>query len=311
MIIDVHYHLVAEKWFPDEWWATVARMYVHGLKALLGIDMSLEEVRERLISPLWDPEGETLIRDMDAAGIDKTVILPLDYWALFGEPKGSLDEQHKAYADLQDKHPNRIIAFATVDPRRPDAVEIVERAFKEWGLKGLDLYPQTGFLPNQRETYRVLETVCELGVPVLCHTGEQDPAPFHAKYGDPLHLDDVVIDFPNLMIIASAMSFGWHQRLFYLASLKYNLATDISAWQDVAKLRYPFFCQVLRQAIDRLGAERVLFGTDNPFVSAFMTSKEYVELIKELPQKATPGTSFTEAEVRAILGENAARILCH
>jgi len=309
MIIDVHYHLVAKEWYPEGWWATVARMYVHGLKAVLGIDMSLEEVSQRLIPPLWDPEGETLIRDMDTAGVDRTVILPIDYWAVFGEPNVSLDGQHKAYAELQRKYPERIIAFATVDPRRPDAVEIVDRAITESGLKGLDLYPQTGFFPNQRETYRVLEKACELGIPVLCHTGEQDPPPLHAKCGDPILLDDVAVDFPNLTVIAGAMAFGWHQQLFYLATLKYNLATDISAWQDVAKSRHSLFCQVLRQGLDRMGSDRILFGTDNPFVAAFMTTEEYVNLIKALPQTAPDGITFTEAEVSAMLGENAARIL--
>jgi len=69
------------------------------------------------------------------------------------------------------------------------------------------------------------------------------------------------------------------------------------------------FCQVLRQALDRLGADRVLFGTDNPFLAALMSTKDYAELIKGLPQKAPEGITFTEAEIEAMLGGNAARIL--
>jgi len=308
MIIDAHYHLVAEEWYPEEWWATVARMYHQGLRAV-GLEMTMEEIRQKLIPPLWDPEGEALLRDMDAGGIDRTVILPLDYWILFGQPKVSLESQLKAYADLQRKHPDRIFAFATVDPRRPDAVELVKRAIEGWGLKGLNLYPQTGFYPNEPQTYRVLEKVCELGVPVVCHTGQLLPTPFRAKYGDPIHLDDVLCDFPDVTVIAGHMSFGWHEQLFYLGGLKYNLATDISAWQDVARSNCHKFCQVLRQALDRLGADRVLFGTDNPFVAALMSTKDYVELIKGLPEKAPAGITFTQAEVEAILGGNAARIL--
>ena len=96
--------------------------------------------------------------------------------------------------------------------------------------------------------------------------------------------------------------------LFYLAGLKYNLMTDISAWQDVTMANYRKFCQVLRHALDRLGPFRVLFGTDNPFVAALMSTKDYAELIRELPQKAPEGIAFTEAEVSAILGDNAAKI---
>ncbi len=308
MIIDAHYHLVAEEWYPEGWWQTVTNMYLNGMKAL-GMEMPMETIRESLIPSLWDPKGEALIRDMDAGGIDKTVLLAMDYWLLYGEPKGPIEVQLKAYADFQSKYPDRIIAFATVDPRRPNAVELVERAIKEWGLKGLNLYPQTGFFVNEPATYKVLEKASQLGVPVVCHTGQQGPAPFRAKYGNPIHLDDVVQDFPNLMVTAGHMAFGWHEQLFYLASLKYNLVTDISAWQDVSKFNYRKFCQVLRQALDRLGANRVLFGTDNPFVAALMSTKEYVDLIRDLPQNAPEEMTFTEAEVTAILGDNAARIL--
>jgi predicted TIM-barrel fold metal-dependent hydrolase len=308
MLIDAHYHLVAEEWYPEGWWQAVTNMYLNGMKQL-GMEMPLEAIRETMIPTLWDAEGEALIRDMDAGGIDKTVLLPMDYWILFGEPKVSLEGQLKAYADLQSRHPDRIIAFATVDPRRPDAVELLERAINEWGLKGLNLYPQTGYFMNEPNTYRVLEKASEFQLPVTCHTGQLGAAPLHAKYGDPIYLDDVVQDFPNLTVTAGHMAFGWHEQLFYLAGLRYNILTDVSAWQDVARGNYFKFCQVLRHALDRLGPNRVLFGTDNPFVAALMSTKDYAVLIRELPQNAPEGINFTEAEVTAILSDNAARIL--
>jgi predicted TIM-barrel fold metal-dependent hydrolase len=258
---------------------------------------------------MWDPEGEALISDMEANGIDKTVLLPMDYWLMYGEPKASLDKQLKAYAKLQDKHPDKIIAFATVDPRRPDAVRIVERAIKGLGLKGVNFYPQTGFFINEPKTYRVMEKIAELDVPVTCHTGQLGAVPLRAKYGDPIYLDDVTQDFPNLTITAGHMAFGWYEQLFSLAGLRYNILTDTSAWQDVAKFNFRKFCTVLRSALDRLGKDRVLFGTDNPFVSALMSTREYADLIKELPKTAPEGITFTEDEVNAILGESAAKLL--
>lgn len=307
MLIDAHYHLVAQEWYPEGWWQTVAYMYVNGMKAL-GMEMPADVVRETMIPSLWDPEGEALIADMEANGIDKTVLLPMDYWILYGEPKVSLEVQLKAYSDLQRKYPDKIIAFATVDPRRPDAVDQLDRAISEWGLKGLNLYPQTGFYVNEPSTYRVLEKAAELRLPVTCHTGQLGAAPLRAKYGDPIHLDDLVQDFPDLKITAGHMAFGWHEQLFYLAGLRYNLATDVSAWQDVARANFRKFCEVLRQALDRLGPDRVLFGTDNPFVAALMSTKDYAELIRGLPQNAPEGIAFTEAEIAAILGENAAKL---
>jgi predicted TIM-barrel fold metal-dependent hydrolase len=308
MLIDAHYHLVAEEWYPEGWWQAVTNMYLNGMKQL-GMEMPLEMIRETLIPTLWDPKGEALINDMGSNGIDKTMLLPMDYWILFGEPKGSIEDQLKAYADLQSRHPDKIIAYTTVDPRRPDAVYIVERSIKEWGLKGLNLYPQTGFFMNEPNTYRVLAKASEFNLPVTCHTGQLGGMPFRAKYGDPIHLDDVVQDFPNINFTAGHMAFGWHEQLFYQAGLKYNLHADVSAWQDVAKANYGKFCQVLRHALDRLGPQRVLFGTDNPFVSALMSTKDYADMIKDLPQNAPDGITFTEAEVNGILGDNAVTIL--
>lgn len=307
MLIDAHYHLVAREWYPEGWWQTVVSMYINGMKAL-GMEMPPEMVLETLIPALWDPEGEALINDMNANGIDKTVILPMDYWLLYGENTATLDKQLKAYSALQKKHPDKIIAFATVDARRPNAWEIVERGIKDLGLKGVNLYPQTGFFINDPRTRRLLDKISAMGLPLTCHTGQQGPAPFRGKYGDPLHLDDIVVDYPNMTIIAGHMAFGWHEQLFYQAGLKYNLATDVSAWQDVARSNFHKFCQVLRQALDRMGKDRVLFGTDNPFVSALMSTKDYADLIKGLPQNAPDGITFTEDEVKAMLGDNAARI---
>jgi len=308
MLVDAHYHLVAEEWYPEGWWQTVTTMYLNGMKQL-GMEMPLEMIRETMIPTLWDPEGESLIADMDANGIDRTVLLPMDYWVMYGEPKVSLEAQLKAYGALQSRHPDRISAFATVDPRRSDAVGVVERAVQEWGLKGLNFYPQTGFFMNAPQTYRVLERASELGLPVTCHTGQLGAAPLRAKYGDPIYLDDVVQDFPNITVTAGHMAFGWHEQLFYLAGLRYSIYTDVSAWQDVARGNYVKFCQVLRHALDRLGPSRVLFGTDNPFVAALMSTKDYADLIRDLPQKAPEGIAFTEAEVNGILGENAANLL--
>jgi len=56
-------------------------------------------------------------------------------------------------------------------------------------------------------------------------------------------------------------------------------------------------------------AERVLWGTDGPFPRLLMSSKDYLELIRRLPERAPQGIAFTEEEVAAIVGGNAARIL--
>jgi len=158
MIIDAHYHLIVEDWYPEKWWNLVTQRYIGRLKAM-GMKATTEDVRKNILSGFWDPAGENLIKEMDAAGIDKTVILPQDFGLPLGEPKISIEDQNRAFSEVQKRHPDRIIAFAGVDPRRPGAVELIDKAINEWGLKGVKLHPGTGYHPDGKEARDVLEPV--------------------------------------------------------------------------------------------------------------------------------------------------------
>jgi hypothetical protein len=306
MIIDSHCHWHATfDWLPDAWWDSIARVVSHSLKAM-GMEMTLETAKQAVLPGLIDPKGETLLGSMDEAGVDKTVLLPLDFGLASGEPKVSYEEQNWAHAELQSKYPDRIISFASVDPRRPEAVKFIEKAIKEWGLKGYKLHPGAGFAPDSPESYRLLEKVAELGVPVIAHTGQFN---LYDRYNDPVYLDRILVDFPDLTIITAHMGEGWYNTLFAMAQYKPNLATDFCRWQRPAAQNYHHFCERLRHALDSFGSDRVLYGTDGPYLRLALSDKDYVQLVKDLPTKAPEGITFTEAEVEAMLGGNAARIL--
>jgi len=272
MVIDVHYHLLVEDWLPEAWWGAISQVYVNALKAM-GMEMTEEDVKANILGGFWDPEGDNLVAQMDESGIDKTVILPQDLGLAMGEPKVTIEEQNKAYAEVQKKHPNRIIAFAGVDPRRPGAVELMERAINEWGLKGIKLHPGTGYFPDEGEAYNLLKKASEIGVPVLTHTGIW---PGKSKYCDPIHFDNILIDFPNLTIIAAHLGRGWQNVLFEMGAHRPNLVTDFSGWQIVAQQHYHHFCQNLRYAIDAFSPGRVLFGSDGPFYTPAMPSGAFL-----------------------------------
>jgi hypothetical protein len=65
----------------------------------------------------------------------------------------------------------------------------------------------------------------------------------------------------------------------------------------------------LREYLDKAGPENLLYGTDNPAYRPIIPDREWIRLIQDLPNKAPEGLVFTEAEVNAILGGNAQRIL--
>ena len=84
---------------------------------------------------------------------------------------------------------------------------------------------------------------------------------------------------------------------------------DFCAWQTIAQQRYDQFRHILRKFLDDFGADRVLFGTDAPLLEGVISSREWLEIIKDLPRQASQGQRFTEEEVEAMLDGNAQRLL--
>jgi len=305
MIVDVHYHLLVEDWLPEAWWQSICQVYHNVLKAM-GMAMAMEEIRRNILDTFWDPDGEKLIAEMNESGIDKTVILPQDFEMPMGKPRASIEDQNRSFAELQKRHPDRIIAFAGVDPTRPGAIELIEKCIKQWGLKGIKIHPGSGFFPDQGDAYNLLAKANDLGVPILTHCGVWLGK---SKYCDPIYLDDVLLDFPHMVIIAAHLGRGWQNVLFEMGAHRPNLATDFSGWQLAAQQHYHLFCQNLRFALDAFGPGRVLFGTDGPFYRPAMSNKDFINIVRSLPENAPQGINFSETEVEGMLGANAAAML--
>lgn len=305
MIIDAHAHIVDRDWYPEKWWSSIAKFFLQ--KSGNYNKMDLSAMSEGISSFLSDPSGEKLIDAMDKANIDMTVICVLDYGLALGEPKISIEEQNQIHGEIQKKYPKRILAYASVDPRRPNAEKLIRKCFEEWNMRGLKFHPSTGFYPNSKEVYKLLEIANEFKKPVLFHTGHIIQ-PLRAKYCDPIYLDDVCVDFPDLMIQAAHMGFGWYHELSRMGSTKMNLTVDFSGWQETALNSYHEFCSSLRQCLDSFSPKRVLWGTDNPYLRGLLPDKDWIQIIKDLPSKAPEGLKFTQEEVDLMLGGNAKRI---
>ena len=308
MIIDAHCHLVDLEWLPRRWWIELAKVAAPILKKIGMVDITPQKVIDEVLPAfMFDPEGEKQLAAMDEAGIDKAVLFAVDFGVALGEAGRSIEDINRSFAELQKKHPDRFITLVTVDPRRHEAVDLIKKAFEEWGMKGLKFHPASGFYPNDKGTYRVLEAVAYADLPVMFHTGAI-VAPLYSKYCDPLWLDEICVDFPELNIIAAHMGHGFRDQLFHQGACKTNLWTDISDNQRRALHEYRLFCEALRSALDNFTPERVMFGTDGPYLRTVLPDKDYVGLVRSLPQNAPEGLSFTEEEIEAVLGGNAARL---
>jgi predicted TIM-barrel fold metal-dependent hydrolase len=270
-----------------------------------GMKKTMEEVLPVYRNIMDDPEGDKLVRRMDESDIDVTAICVVD-----NVDRGSNNERimeiNELCATAAAKHPGQLIALAGIDPRRPEAPTLFRRCIEEFGMKGLKWHPDNGYYPNSPEAYAVLEVASELGVPLLTHCS---PLPrSRAKYALPIHLDDVAVDFPDLEIIAAHMGNMWWHDWASLAQYKKNIKGDMAMWQIMAVSRPHLFRRYLREIVDAVGAEQVLFGSDGPIFETHVPNRDFVGIIRGLTEKGPDGICFSQEEIDAILGGNAARI---
>jgi len=303
MIIDTHYHFIRIAADEERAREMAAGWLLHGERA--GIKKSLDEVMPAYRDYMDDNECDKLVKRMDESGIDITVIIVVDNID-YGFDNERIMRINERCAGAAAKHPGRIIALAGIDPRRPDAPTLFRRCIEELNMKGLKWHPDHGYYPNSDEAYAVLEVANELGVPLLTHCG---PLPdSRAKYSYPIYLDDIAFDFPNIDIIAAHMGDIWWRDWAALARYKKNIYGDLAMWQMMAESKPHLFRRYLREILDIVGPDQVLFSSDSPIYEPLISNQRWIEMIKSLPGKDDDGIKFSDAEVEAILGGNAARI---
>jgi predicted TIM-barrel fold metal-dependent hydrolase len=307
-IVDIHSHLWAEDWLPERFWDAFVDIAVRENEKK-GKTVDPERIRESYLPTYWDPTGEKLLERMDEAGIDHQNVFGVDFGLALGEPETPIQEVNRTIAEFRDEHADRISAFATIDPRRPEAADHIETCFTDLDMDGLKLHPTAGFYHHDQETYRLLEVARNHDMPVLTDTGPIF-APLYSKYSHPTNLDEVLSDFPDLDIVAAHMSFEWWRDLHAVARSKVNarLHVDISGWQERCKDDPEEFATAVRQLMDAVGSDRMHFGTDDPAFDPVHPKEEWLDNVRSLADRADDPT-FTQEEIEQLLGKNSDRLL--
>lgn len=299
--------------WSDTFWDFVADNF----SKALGIPK--EAVVEQLLPQFWASNAEALVTVLDNAGIDKAVVTGVDYGlSVAGEAKWSVEEMTQWVAKQADEYSDKLVALCAVDPRRGErAVKLVEKAVEEWGMKGVKFHPTAGYYPDDRAYFPLYEKCVELDVPLHSHTAAVIAAPMESKYADPIYLDSVAANFPDLKIIL--LHFGgmnWTLKCAEIMCARANVYAEISAHQITAAGIPQYELTTLRNLLDvptLLGPslkERIMFGTDWPYLLTVMGDDAWVDWVKKIPEKGKEyGLKFAEEEVNKILGENAKRIL--
>ncbi|MFX0073998.1 MAG: amidohydrolase family protein [Candidatus Hermodarchaeota archaeon] len=298
MIIDVHCHTWDDSIINGDF-----------VKLIEGV---IKKLKCRDPKNISDGSAERLVKEMDEAGIDKTVLLALD-----GHFKFRSTVSYKDYNDyvakILEHYPDKFIGFAGIDPRRGmEAIMELERCVEELGFRGVKFWTLTGFYPDDKEFYPFYKRVQELNVPILVHTG-LGPQYTYLKYCQPIYVDTIAVDFPDITFIMAHMGDPFTNQALAVAAKNPNVYVDLSAWEPVLKLSPAAFVQTLYQAKMLCGIEKILFGSDWPLFTHILSQTEWVKGIKKLkippPLKLMGITDFTEEEKSAILGDNAAKIL--
>ncbi|MFO7964425.1 MAG: amidohydrolase family protein [Desulfobacterales bacterium] len=305
MIVDVHYHQIP--FIPEELISEVLKDPIRSAK-LIGMNVDMADLTAKATEYWSDPDGDKLIAAMDAAGIDFTVVCAVD-----NSDSGHITEemmlmQNQMVAAVAQKYPKRVMALAGVDPRRPNAPDLLKKCFEAFGMKGLKYHADYGYDPAGRESYRLLEILAAENGILLSHTGPLGP-PSRAHFAEPMRLADIGVDFPEVRVIAAHMGLINWRSWASLATHQPNLYGDLAMWDTYAIAKYDLFCRELRDIIDFVGVEKILFATDDPIMRVIRPAGDWIALIRDLPEKAPHGISFSHAEVSAILGGNAKNLL--
>jgi predicted TIM-barrel fold metal-dependent hydrolase len=224
------------------------------------------------------------------------VVFTVDTESFTGHPALSNEEIAEGAAENADV----LVAFASIDPAKGRAgARAFRRLVEDHGVRGLKFHPSTqAFAPNDRSAYPLLEVAQEHGLPAIFHTGQtgigaglRGGGGVRLALSNPMLLDDVAVDFPDLTIVMAHPSFPWQDEALAVATHKPNVYIDLSGWSP----KY-FPPQLVRYAGSLL-QDKVLFGSDYPLITPDRWLADFAKL--DIKPHVRP----------KILKENAVRVL--
>jgi len=251
--------------------------------------------RDRAARLMDDPRA--FLTHLDAIDVERTCLI--NYVA--PDVMGFTEEVNRFVGEFAKEDRRRLIPFGSVHPNRTkNPKRDVERLASKWEMGGMKIHPPhqlfaangyvDGKLPALRTIYKTAERI---RMPVMVHTGTSIFPGARSKFGDPMALDDVAQDFPDLVIL---MAHGgrplWCDTAFYLLRRHSNLYLDISSIPPRRLLEwFPRLEEI---------SHKVVFGSDWPGPGIPGIGEE-LDGLRSLPLR--------EATVERILKSNAAKLL--
>ena len=214
--------------------------------------------------------AEQLLQEMDQFNVEQAILFA---------PDNNLVKQTIA------KYPNRLVGYVWPNPNDPTSVDLVKKAIREWGFRGIKLHPLIhAFLPTDSSVLPIMDVARTLRIPVAIHSG-------HAPFSLPWSIGELAEIYPDVRIVMLHMGHGhgvYIQAAIRTAKKYDNIILETSGMPMHTKIR---------EAVDTIGERRVVYGSDIPF---HHTSVE-MQRVKM--------AGLTEHELRLVLYENAKTLL--
>ncbi|RST87329.1 amidohydrolase [Aquibium carbonis] len=178
--------------------------------------------------------------------------------------------KNEEVAEIAAANSDIMIPFASIDPHKGKlGAREAKRLVRDFGIKGFKFHPtMQGFYPNDRSAYPLYEAIAEEGAITLFHTGQTGVGSgmrggmgMRLKYSNPMYLDDVAVDFPDMPIILAHPSFPWQEEALSVATHKPNVYIDLSGWSP------KYFPPILVRYVNSILKHKMLFGSDWPAIT--------------------------------------------
>ena len=234
---------------------------------------------------------ETYLEKMDRARIQRSLLIAVRAGDL--RIKGSFEIPYARVADICQRYPDRFSGLAGVDPTRGmQGLRDLEYAVKEYGFVGAHLYPHWfGLPPDHARYYPIYAKCCELEIPIMMQVGHclrYQRERILPSVGRPITLDQIAIDFPELVLIGIHLGYPWTEEMISVVWKHEHVYIGSDAY---APRHWP---ESFVHFINTWGKDKVLFGTDWPVIDPerAITEIDTLELRPESKQKFLRDTAL-------------------
>ncbi len=201
---------------------------------------------------------DVTIAAMDAAGVSIATL------SAISSPQYGEMISNDEVAGWVSEHPDRFVGLASADLARPmESVRELRRRVNDEGFRGLRMLPWLwDAAPTDRRYYPLYAECVELGVPFCTQVGHAGPL-MPSEPGRPIpYIDQVAIDFPELVIVCGHVGYPWTEEMVAVARKHANVYIDTSAYK-LARLP----AELVSYMKTGSGRQKVLFGSNFPMIT--------------------------------------------